>query len=319
MIDRFSRWVEAVPLKDIEAITVYRAFVDGWLSRFRVPEKVTTDQGSQFESLIFRSLLQMSGCYRTTAYHPAANRIIERWHRTLKAALMCHNGEKWIRVLSTVLLGLRTNVFDSGASPAEYLYRTTLKIPGEFILPEEFVPNPQIFLEEFRENIRLVKPVPVEHKHKRKIFVHKDLNTCSHIFLRLGRIKKSLESPYSGPHKITKRISDRILEIDVNGIKKNVSIENVKPAFFARENLTMQSWYASDNPSSSSSPFDVVISSPDNIVQTPMNNTPLNSDNSNQNHESIQLPKLRTYTNKKKKVTFNFANDSDHTYSCAGK
>jgi cleavage and polyadenylation specificity factor subunit 1 len=27
---------------------------------------------------------------RTTAHHPAANRLVERFHRTLKAAIMYH-------------------------------------------------------------------------------------------------------------------------------------------------------------------------------------------------------------------------------------
>lgn len=100
------------------------------------------------------------------------------------------------------MLGLRNNVLDSGSSPAEYVYGTALRIPGEFILPEEFIPDRQVFLEEFREHLRAVKPVPVQHKHKRKLFVHKDMNTCTHIFKKVGIAKRSLERPYSGPHKI---------------------------------------------------------------------------------------------------------------------
>ncbi|CAB0034339.1 unnamed protein product [Trichogramma brassicae] len=34
MIDRYSRWPEAVPLQDINANTVARAFVDTWVSRY---------------------------------------------------------------------------------------------------------------------------------------------------------------------------------------------------------------------------------------------------------------------------------------------
>lgn len=48
IIDRFSRWPEAIPLKNVEAKTIYRAFVDGWISRFGTPETFTTDQDSQF-------------------------------------------------------------------------------------------------------------------------------------------------------------------------------------------------------------------------------------------------------------------------------
>ena len=38
--------------------------------------------------------------------------MIERWHRSLKAAIMCHSDREWSRSLSAVLLGLRTNVSD---------------------------------------------------------------------------------------------------------------------------------------------------------------------------------------------------------------
>lgn len=78
---------------------------------------------------------------------------------------------------------------DSGASPAEYVYGTTLRIPGE-------CPN-----------------------------------------------KRSLQCPYSGPHKVINRLSDRILEIDVNGKNKSVSIENEKPAHF----VPQEEWIAIRN------------------------------------------------------------------------
>ena len=124
IIDRFSRWPEAIPLKDIEVTTICRAFIDGWISRFGAPETVTTDQGSQFESRLFASLLSMTGSHRirTTAYHPSSNGMIERWHKCLKAAIMCHANPQWSRTLFTVLLGLRSNVLDTGSSPAEYVY-----------------------------------------------------------------------------------------------------------------------------------------------------------------------------------------------------
>ena len=89
---------------------------------------------------------------------------------------MCHNDANWVGQLSTVLLGLRTHVRpDTGASPAEYLYGTTLRIPGEFCLTDDFRPNPQISVEEFREHMIKVKPVPVAHRYKKRAFFYKDL------------------------------------------------------------------------------------------------------------------------------------------------
>ena len=89
-VDRYTRWPIAVPIRDISAETVSRAFVESWISPFGVPATVTTDRGSQFTSTLFRDLQRTLGCehIRTTAYHPAANGLVERFHRQLKAAIM---------------------------------------------------------------------------------------------------------------------------------------------------------------------------------------------------------------------------------------
>ncbi|XP_026465960.1 uncharacterized protein LOC113369433 [Ctenocephalides felis] len=121
IIDRFTRWPEAVPLKNISADTIVQALFANWISRFGTPCVITSDQGCQFESAIFKSLMDAIGAkkIRTTAYHPQSNGLVERWHRTLKTALMC-SPEPWIEVLPVVLLGLRSSYKeDLEASPAE--------------------------------------------------------------------------------------------------------------------------------------------------------------------------------------------------------
>ncbi|XP_060809920.1 uncharacterized protein LOC132904015 [Amyelois transitella] len=84
------------------------------------------DKGRQFESEMFNELLRYLGVKknRTTSYHPQANGIVERWHRSLKAALMARlNNASWVDELPTVLFGLRAvGRSDNGVSAAEYTY-----------------------------------------------------------------------------------------------------------------------------------------------------------------------------------------------------
>ncbi|XP_025997554.2 uncharacterized protein LOC113005865 [Solenopsis invicta] len=235
---------EAIPLADISAQTVAKAFHDHWITRFGAPQTLTTDQGTQFESQLFAALLSLVGCKRVrpTAYHSASNGMIERWHRSLKAALMCHGTENWVNTLPTVLLGLRTHVhLDTMAFPAEFVYGTVLRVPGEFFLQDDFTPDPQIFISEFCEFMRQIKPVPVTHHHKKRAFFFKELNACSHVFLCTDAVKKPLERPYSEPFRIIKRDSDKVFTLDVNNRPISVSTERLKPAHFLLEDINSSS------------------------------------------------------------------------------
>jgi hypothetical protein len=51
IIDRSTRWFEAVPLRNMEASTYVDAFIStSWVAHFGMPEIVATDRGTQFTS-----------------------------------------------------------------------------------------------------------------------------------------------------------------------------------------------------------------------------------------------------------------------------
>lgn len=136
------------------------------------------------------------------------------------------------------MLGLRTAVkSDTGASPAEFLYGSTINLPGEFFVPNDFFSDPEVFIEDYREHMRQLKPVPVIHRHRSRPFYYKDLHNCTHVFLRKAGIKKSLERPYAGPFEVIERVSNQDFKIEVKGSPKVVSTELLKPAHFIPEDL----------------------------------------------------------------------------------
>jgi cleavage and polyadenylation specificity factor subunit 1 len=124
-VDRYTGWPEAIPIHDSTADTVARALLMGWTSRCDCPQTITTDSERPFESQLFHTLAKLCEMQlpRTTAYHPAANGLVERFHQMLKATITCHTEQKWKEALPLVLLGIRTAFYaDLQASVTRLVY-----------------------------------------------------------------------------------------------------------------------------------------------------------------------------------------------------
>ena len=61
IVERYSRWVEAVPLPTMSAEDCAAALIRVWISRFGVPGDVTTDQGAQFTGNLWKELNRILG------------------------------------------------------------------------------------------------------------------------------------------------------------------------------------------------------------------------------------------------------------------
>ena len=87
--DHFSKYPEAFPLPDQRATTIARIFVEEIVCRHGTPEKLLTDQGTNFTSELFREICKLLDIKKlqTTAYHPQTNGIVERSHQTIMTGL----------------------------------------------------------------------------------------------------------------------------------------------------------------------------------------------------------------------------------------
>jgi hypothetical protein len=234
MIDRFTRWPEVVPIKDIETGTVAKAFNQHWVARFGVPTRMTSDRGSQFTSELWKAMADLLGIelHPTTAYHPQANGLVERLHRTLKASLKTRlTGPHWINELPLVLLGLRTAPKeDLNASPAELVYGSTLTVPGDFI--PDSAPQAPVHqqLRLLRERVGNLKPVPTSAHCTVKTNVPDDLTKARFVFVRTDARRTPLQTPYEGPYAVIGR-SDKSFTLQMGAREDNVSIDRLKVAY----------------------------------------------------------------------------------------
>ena len=241
MVDRFSRWSAAVPLKDINTETVINALAHGWIGAFGIPETITTDRGSQFTSAVWAQLLETWGIRHsmTTAYHPEANGLVERLHRRLKESLMAICGEDthlWFSKLPMALLSIRTTLKpDIEASPAELVYGEGLAVPGD-LLPE-FPSNAgtnqqrQSTLANVRLEVERLQPKQTSAHRIPNVHIPETLQNATHVMIRRGGVNPPLTQPYQGPFRIESRTQTGVkVHIPGRGIEE-IALARVKPAF----------------------------------------------------------------------------------------
>ena len=189
-VDRFTRWLEAISLVDIRAETV--AFFSRWIARFGTPATITTIyRGAQFESKLWDGLCNQFGTVRnpTTSYHLQSHGMVERFHRQLKAAIMAHkSANPWTITLPAVLLDARSAVKELlGRSAAEIVYGTTLRLPGEF--SHKYNVDAHTDLDNYTDKLCVamsrLRLCPPRDSTQNNIFQFKEIDTCSHVFLRL--------------------------------------------------------------------------------------------------------------------------------------
>ena len=210
------------------------ALITGWIARFGVPGDISSDRGSQFTSSLWSEIAARLGVkvHHTSAYHPQANGMIERIHRTLKTALKARlTGPNWVEELPWVLLGLRTTPKeDLGYSSAELVYGEPLTISSE-IAPPKSAKSMDDLLLNFRLNIPLYAPCPASHHTSARTYLSPSLLAAKHVYVRRDGTKGPLQRPYSGPYAVLTP-GDKTFLIDIGGRAERISVDHIKPAFF---------------------------------------------------------------------------------------
>lgn len=231
MIDRYTKWPEAIPLRGITAKLVADKFIENWVSRFGVPTCIISDRGAQFESELWRNLMQNFGIdwHHTTAYHPQANGAVERFHRDLKNAIKAHaeNNKDWAKSVPLILLGIRNSCTEMDKTPAQMTYGKMLCLPGDYF---SNIPLQKTTYEELQSAIKSFKPPQRKTRQSTKFYIPKEMGTCKKVWLRKENTK-GLERPYEGPYNVIEK-RKKYFKIYKDSKNQNISIDRLKPFIF---------------------------------------------------------------------------------------
>jgi len=234
VVDRFTRWPEAIPLTETSTVACARALLLHWVARFGIPRRITSDRGAQFTSAIWSNLCSLLGmeALHTTAYHPQANGLVERMHRQLKAALMARlTSPDWLDHLPWVLLGIRSALRpELGASVAEMVYGSPLTVPADFFPADGADPTVLGHLDQIRRMAGSLAPVPTIRHGLPATQLPGGLSQAKFVFIRRDTVKKPLRPPYDGPFEVLAK-SEKTFKLRVGTREEVISIDRLKPAY----------------------------------------------------------------------------------------
>ena len=250
IMDRFTRWPAAVPIRNTTAAECTSALWHGWVQTYGVPKTILSDRGSEFVSDVWMQMGHIAGIRisQTTAYHPQANGVLERWHSTLKTAIRARiiaAGGDWYSALPLVMLGLRAGPNSLGSSPAALTFTQDLTLPGQLLPDGQPASEVSGFAKDFRDQMsRLSFPATEWHVKDnrnqddnneddpdmvRTRSIPTPLADSEWVYVRNDNARSKMEEKFKGPFRV-KQKRDTFFIVRFPSGDDTVAIERLKPA-----------------------------------------------------------------------------------------
>lgn len=236
IVDRFTCWVEAVPLRDTKATTIARALLDNWIVRNGIPVQCHSDRGPQFTAEVMHivfTLLQVHQTF-TVAYRPMSDGAAEAAVKIVKNLLkgFClENPQKWPDLLQQCLFAYRTSKHASTGYSPFFLHRGhSARLPMDVLLNtfnyKQFK-NHHEFAYDLFKTLRDTYNHVEQNLCQRRDFSKKQYDKRSKIIpYQAGQYvyvwrprpphnKNKFFNHYFGPYKIIKKVTDYTYKLDL--------------------------------------------------------------------------------------------------------
>eukprot|EP00794_Sanderia_malayensis_P005074 gene5074-biopygen4133 len=136
----------------------------------------------------------------------------------------------WSEILPVILLSIRSTFKpDLDATPAQLVYGTTLRLPGQFFTPTTITDlDPHVYSHRLQFTMDKLRPVSLRPQTP-SAHLPQDLATCTHVFARHDAVRKPLQQPYDGPFKIL-RHNEKHFTLEIKSKPQTISLDRLKPA-----------------------------------------------------------------------------------------
>ncbi|XP_060564385.1 uncharacterized protein LOC132723637 [Ruditapes philippinarum] len=238
IVDYFTKWIVAIPIKNQEAVTVANKFIEKFVSVFGVPKQIHSDQGRNFESSLFQEMCKILGSEktRTTAFRPQSDGLVERGQRTIKAMLtkfVDENQKNWDAYLPILCMAYNSAVQETtGFTPSMLMFGRELDLPIDLALerPSTLTSSNKtdyaIMLSEKLEAVHNLarKHISIASDSQKRIHDKRlkywSYNEGDLVWLYNPQVKPGLSAKLSkrwaGPYVILKKINDVVYRIQLN-------------------------------------------------------------------------------------------------------
>lgn len=245
IVDAFTKFVNITAVRNTKTTTSIRVIRDHF-SYFGTPNRLITDQGSSFTSNTFKKFINSVGIKHVlnAVATPRANGQVERYNRTILAALGAMNHDKpnglWDEHLPDIQLGINTTIHSTTKkTPTELLFGKTVTNPSQGLFNEiitETVSSNQTSLSEMRsEANELIEAQQIRDKEAydkiRKMGVQYKKGDLVRVIRAITGIEgqsKKLEPKCRGPYRIKKVLpNDRYVVEDTPITRKGRRYEAI--------------------------------------------------------------------------------------------
>lgn len=230
-----TKFIEAYPIANKEAVTVAKSFVQNFVLRFGIPKVIATDRGSEFISHTMVEVCKLLNIEKlmSTAYHHQSIGSLENAHKHLGAFLRTYsgnNGYDWSHWIPFWCFSYNNTVHsETNYTPFELIFGRSCNIPSNIKNCNKVDPlyNPNDYSLDLRYRLQTALKDAKHNleisKENRKLVYDKKCNLVTYnkndLVLVKNEGRRKLDYIFEGPYVVIEDMGPNVKILKQNKIE----------------------------------------------------------------------------------------------------